>query len=201
MPNILIVFYSRDGSTEALANAVADGARAAGGQVRMRRAREIVSDDVIAFVPGWAEGASAMNARYEAPTAEDAIWADAIVFGSPTRFGLVASELKAYIDSLGGLWAQGKLAGKVGSAFTSTSSMHGGNEVTNFTMFVPMAHFGMVIVPPGYADPSMFKAGTPYGASTVSFGPQKQAPTDDDLASARFQGARVAEISGRLKAD
>nr|WP_321360364.1 NAD(P)H:quinone oxidoreductase [uncultured Hyphomonas sp.] len=198
MANVLIAFYSRDGSTEALARAVSEGAQRAGGDVRLRRVRELVDDATMGMVPGWKDAAHQMNAVHEAPTVEDADWADAIILGSPTRFGLLASELKAFIDSLGGLWFQGKLAGKVGSSFTSSSSLHGGNEINNLTMFVPMAHFGMIIVPPGYADPAMFKAGTPYGASSVSYGGSKALPTDDDLASARFQGKRVVEVAKSL---
>lgn len=198
MTNILIAFYSRSGSVEQLANAMADGAMAGGGGVRLRRAREIVGEDVMKQAPGWVEHAARMNGLYEAPTEEDAKWADAIIFGTPTRFGLVSSELKAYMDSLGGLWARGRLNLKVGSAFTSTSSLHGGNEATLVTMFVPFAHFGMVIVPPGYADPVMFKAGTPYGASSVS-GPKGDLPTADDLSAARFQGHRVAQVAAALK--
>ncbi|MBL8630394.1 MAG: NAD(P)H:quinone oxidoreductase [Rhodospirillaceae bacterium] len=198
MTNILIAFYSRTGSIETLANAVADGAMAGGGGVRLRRAREVVGEEVMKQAPGWSEHAARMNALYEAPTEEDAKWADAIIFGTPTRFGLVSSELKAYIDSLGGLWARGRLNLKAGSVFTSTSSFHGGNEATLVTMFVPLAHFGMVIVPPGYADPVMFKAGTPYGASSVS-GVKGDAPTPDDLSAARFQGHRVAQVAAALK--
>ena len=112
--NVLIAFYSRLGATEALANAIADGARAEGATVTLRRVREIVSREVMAQAPGWAESADAMNAKYEAPTEADAVAADAIIFGTPTRFGNVSSELKAYIDSLGGLWFQGKLYGKAG---------------------------------------------------------------------------------------
>ena len=199
MANILVAFYSRDGSTEALANAVAEGAMAGGAGVRIRRAREVVGKEVMAEAPGWIEQAERMNADYEAPTPDDALWADGIVFGTPTRFGLVSSELKAYLDSLGGLWARGKLAGKVGSAFSSTSTVHGGNEMTNFTLFVPMAHFGMIIVPPGYADGAMFKAGTPYGATSVSHGPEQRKPDDRALDAARFQGQRVAEVARVLK--
>ena len=197
MAKVLIAFYSRDGSTEALANAISDGAAGAGGEVRLRRARELVDEATMGFVPGWKEAADRMNEAYPAPSVEDAEWADAIILGSPTRFGLLASELKAYLDGLGGLWFQGKLAGKVGSAFTSSSSLHGGNEINNLSMFVPMSHFGMIIVPPGYADPVMFQAGTPYGASSVSYGGAK-APTEEDLASARFQGKRVVEVAQAL---
>src|ERR1700730_8318758 len=106
--NVLIAFYSRNGSTEALARAVAEGAKSQGADVRLRRVRDIVSDAIIANVPGWKENADRMNGLYEAPTEADAEWADAIAFGTPTRFGNVSSELKSYVDSLGGLWFQGK---------------------------------------------------------------------------------------------
>ena len=196
---ILIAFYSRNGSTEALANAIAEGARSEGAEVTLRRAREIVSREVMASAPGWAENADRMNAQYDAPTAADAEAADAIIFGSPTRFGNVSSELKAYIDSLGGLWFQGKLNGKAGSVFTSTSSTHGGNESTNISLYNPMAHLGLIIVPLGYADAAMFKAGTPYGASSVS-GHDNAPPTADELEVANFQGKRVAQVAKALKA-
>jgi NAD(P)H dehydrogenase (quinone) len=197
--HVLIAFYSRSGVTEALAQAIAAGAIAEGAEVRLRRAREVVGPEIMKLAPGWAEGSAAMNARYEAPTADDAVWADAIVFGTPTRFGNVASELKAYIDGLGGLWAQGKLNGKVGSVFTSTSTLHGGNESTSISLYNPMAHLGLIIVPLGYADPSLFKAGTPYGASSVSAN-NAAPPTEDDLAVARFQGKRVTQVARALKA-
>lgn len=195
---ILVAFYSRNGATEALANALAEGAQAAGAEVRLRRAREIVGPDVIANVPGWAAAAERMNAAYPAPTVDDAVWADAIVFGTPTRFGAPASELRAYIDSLGGVWFQGKLNGKVGGAFGATGTRHGGNESTLLSLYNTMAHLGLVIVPTGYADAAMFKAGSPYGATAVV--PPNGAPTEDDLAVARFQGRRVTEVAAALQA-
>jgi len=197
---VLIPFYSRGGVTEQLAQAIAEGARSQGAEVRMRRARELVGPEIITRVPGWAESAQAMNSRYEAPSEADAEWADAIVFGTPTRFGAVTSELKAYIDSLGGLWFQGKLNGKVGSVFCSTSTVHGGNESTLLSLYNPMAHLGLIIVPLGYADPALFKAGTPYGASAVSY-TDNRPPTAEDLEVARFQGRRVALVARALKAD
>ena len=196
---ILIAFYSRSGVTEALAKAIAQAATAEGAEVRLRRAREIVGPEIMAHVPGWAETAQRMNADYSAPSADDAEWADAIVFGTPTRFGSVSSELKAYIDSLGGLWFQGKLNGKAGSVFVSTSTAHGGNESTLISLYNPMAHLGLVIVPLGYADPAMFAAGTPYGASSVS-GQTAAPPSEQDLAVAAFQGRRVAQVAKALKA-
>ncbi len=196
--NILIVFYSRTGSTETLAKAVGEGAEAAGAEVRLRRARDIVGPDVMAMAPGWAENAARMDAAYQAPTSDDALWADGVAFGTPTRVGNVSTELKAYIDSLGGLWFQGKLNGKAGGAFASTSTSHGGNESTIISLFNPLAHLGFIIVPLGYADPSMFRAGTPYGASSVS-GQKAIPPTADDLEVARFQGRRLTEVARALK--
>ncbi|RDK08945.1 NAD(P)H:quinone oxidoreductase [Cupriavidus lacunae] len=197
-PKVLIVFYSRNSSTEMLAKAVAEGALEAGAEVRMRRVREVVGPDVMRQAPGWLENATEMNAKYEAPTEADAEWADAIVFGTPTRFGSISAELKAYIDGLGGLWFAGKLNGKVGSVFGTTSSRHGGNEATLLATYAPMAHLGLIIVPLGYADAAMFKAGTPYGATHVS---QRDAvkPDEDHLAVARFQGRRVTTVTRALQ--
>ena len=199
MTNVLIAFYSRGGVTEALAKAVAEGARAEGAKVRMRRAREVVGPEIMRKAPGWAEEAERMNEQYDEPTEADALWADAIVFGTPTRFGNVSSELKAYIDSLGGAWSKGKLNDKVGSAFTSTSSPHGGNESTIISLYNPMAHLGLIIVPVGYGEPTTFEAGTPYGASSVSENRSKP-PTEDDLTVARYQGQRVAKVAAAMKA-
>ena len=197
---IFIPFYSRTGTVEALARAIAEGAESEGAEVRVRRARELVGHDIMSSVPGWKESAEAMNARYPAPTPEDAVWADGIVFGTPTRFGAMASELKAYIDGLGGLWAKGALNGKAGAAFTGSVTPHGGNESTIISMYNPMAHLGLIIVPTGYADGAMFKgAGTPYGPSVVSGNPPA-GPTPEELEVARFQGRRIAKVADALRA-
>jgi NAD(P)H dehydrogenase (quinone) len=198
--NIFVAFYSRGGNTESLANALAEGARSDGADVRLRRARDIVSRETMGKAPGWVENSERMDSAYEAPTAADAEWADGIAFGTPTRFGNCAAELKAYIDSLGGLWSQGKLNGKAGTAFTSTATPHGGNETTLVSMYIPMAHLGLIIVPLGYADPLVFRAGTPYGASAVTGGRGDVPPTDDDLKVAQFQGRRLAGVARALKA-
>jgi NAD(P)H dehydrogenase (quinone) len=197
--NVLIAFYSRNGSTEALAKAIAEGAEMNGAEVRLRRARELVSADVIGSVPGWKDSMDRQNALYAPPTPEDAEWADAIVFGSPTRFGIVASELKAFIDSLGGLWFGGKLFNKAGAAFGSTASAHGGAESTLLGLFAAMSHLGLVIVPNGYGDPITFQGGTPYGSHTAVDGQYVKAPADTDLAVAKYQGARVAKVAAVLK--
>ncbi len=198
--NLLIAFYSRDGSTEKLANAVAEGARGQGAEVRLRRARELVGADTMAKAPGWSEKAAAMNSRYEAPTEADAEWADAIAFGSPTRFGNVSSELKAFVDGLGGLWFQGKLVGKAGGAFCATATTHGGAEFTLLSTYNFMAHLGLIIVPNGYGDPIMFRAGTPYGAHAAVDGQHVKDVSEDDLAVARHQGSRLTKVAAALKA-
>ena len=197
-PKVLIAFYSRNSSTEMLANAVAEGAIAAGAEVRLRRAREVVGPEVMRKAPNWLENATVMNAKYEPPTEADAEWADAIIFGTPTRFGSISTELKSYVDGLGGLWFQGKLNGKVGSVFGSTSSRHGGNESTLLSIYTPMAHLGLIIVPLGYSDPVMFKAGTPYGATHVSHLDSVK-PDAEHLAVARYQGRRVTSVAKALR--
>jgi len=178
--NILVAFYSRDGSIEALAKAISEGAREAGAEVRLRRVPDIVSAEVMAKVPGWEERSKRMLAEYGAPTPADAEWADGIIFGTPTRFGNTSAELKAFIDSLGGLWFQGKLNGKAAGAFTSTAGPHGGNETTVVSLYIPMAHLGFIIVPNGYTHEKVFQGhGTPYGSSSIS-GQNTAPPTADE---------------------
>jgi NAD(P)H dehydrogenase (quinone) len=198
--NVLVVFYSRDGSVEALAKSVSEGAREAGAEVRLRRVPDIVSPAVMAKHPGWEERSKRMLNEYGAPTSADAEWADGIIFGTPTRFGNTSAELKAFIDSLGGLWLQGKLNGKAAGAFTATAGPHGGNETTVVSLFIPMAHLGFIIVPNGYTHEKIFQGhGTPYGSSAVS-GQSSAQPTPDDLEVAKHQGARVAQVAAALKA-
>jgi NAD(P)H dehydrogenase (quinone) len=197
---ILVAFYSRDGAVEALAKAVGEGARAAGAEVRLRRVPDIVSAEVMAKVPGWQDRSKRMMAEYGAPTLADVEWADGIIFGTPTRFGNSSAELKAFVDSLGSLWFQGKLNGKAGSAFTSTAGPHGGNETTVVSLFMPMAHLGFIIVPTGYTHEKVVQGhGTPYGASSVS-GQNSAPPTADDIVVAKHQGERVAKVAAALKA-
>src|SRR5215471_17054481 len=198
--NILVVFYSRDGSVEALAKAIGEGARQAGADVRLRRVPDLVSPEVMAKVPGWAERSKRMLSEYGVPTLADVEWADGVIFGTPTRFGNTSAELKAFIDSLGGLWFQGKLNGKAAGAFTSTGGPHGGNETTVVSLFIPMAHLGFIIVPNGYTHEKIFQGhGTPYGSSAVS-GQSSALPTPDDLEVAKHQGARVTQVAAALKA-
>ena len=196
---LLIVFYSRSGSVEALARAAADAAREAGAEVRMRRTREIVNAETMAKVEGWSESANRQNALYPAPTHEDAEWADAILFGTPCYFGTMATELKNFLDQLGPQWKQGSLAGKVGGALAVASWPHGGSEVVTLSLYAPMAHLGMVILPTGYTDEAMLEAGSPYGASAI-VGAENHEPRSTDLDAARHQGRRMVAIAKALVA-
>lgn len=194
---LLIAFYSRTGSVEALAAAAADAVRECGAEVRLRRAREVVDEDVMAHAEGWLENARRQNALYEAPTKDDAEWADAILFGTPCYFGTMATELKNFLDQLGPQWKQGALAGKVGGAFAAASWPHGGTEVVTLSLYAPMAHLGMVIVPPGYTDPAMLEAGSPYGASAI-VGSEHRPPREEDLDAIRHQARRTVSIAAAL---
>ena len=198
--NLLVAFYSRSGTIEALANALADGARSRGADIRLRRARELVSPEVMALAPGWLESAQRMNDAYAAPSVDDARWADAFAFGAPTRFGSAASELRAYLETLGALWLTGELWNKPAGVFTSSSAPHGGLEATALGLYPTLAHLGLIIVPTGYGHEALFRAATPYGAGAVTYGREMRSPTEDDLAVARFQGERIAVIANALAA-
>jgi len=194
---LLISFYSRTGSVEALATAAADAAREAGAEVRLRRAREVADEESMGQVKDWLESARRQNALYEVPTKDDAEWADAILFGTPCYFGSMATELKNFLDQLGPQWKRGALAGKVGGAFATASWPHGGTEVVTLSLYAPMAHLGMVIVPTGYTDEAMLEAGSPYGASAI-VGAEHHAPRKEDLDAVRHQGRRMVAITGAL---
>lgn len=198
--NVLIAFYSRYGNVKALAEAIAQGAQQVpGANVRLRRVPDLAPESVINGDDRWRAARDEMARLYPEPTNEDLEWCDALILGSPTRFGNPTAEIKLFIDKTGPLWMKGALVNKIASAFTSTSTLHGGNEATILTMLIPLMHHGMILAPPGYADPAMFEAGTPYGASSVSGGDSDQPPTEADLAAARFAGKRTAELALMLK--
>ncbi|MEI4270275.1 NAD(P)H:quinone oxidoreductase [Klenkia sp. LSe6-5] len=197
MTKIAVVYYSSTGNTHQLAQAVAQGAEEAGAEVRLRRVVETAPDAAIDSNPAWR---AHLDSVTDVPTAspEDLEWADGYALGTPTRFGTPSAQLKAYIDTLGGLWATGKLANRGATAFTSAQNTHGGNESTILTLFNVFSHFGAVIVPPGYTDPLLFEAGgNPYGASVPSGG-DASAASPQVLAAARYQGRRLAEISAKI---
>ncbi len=194
---LLIVFYSRSGTVEALAVAAAEAARQAGAELRVRRAREVADTEAMGRVKGWLESAERQNALYEAPTKDDAEWADAILFGTPCYFGTMATELKNFFDQLGPQWKSGALAGKVGGAFATASWPHGGTEVVTLSLYAPMAHLGMVILPTGYTDEAMLEAGSPYGASAIC-GSESRPPQHEDIKAVRHQSRRMVAITGAL---
>ena len=197
-PRIAVIFYSATGNIAALAEALAEGARSAGAETRVRPVAERAPAEAIEANRRWKEWVEG-NPYDTVASLDDLEWADGIALGSPTRFGNSAEQLKAFLDTTGGLWAQGKLANKVGTAFSSASTLHGGLESTILSMNNVLYHWGTIIMPLGYAaDPSLMGSGNPYGASFVSR--KSAAPDDVALGAARVQGARLAEVAGKLAA-
>ena len=198
MAKILVLYYSMYGHVETLANAVAEGAREQGdGQVTIKRVPETMRE----------EDAKKAGAKLEqsAPVAEpdDLVDYDAIIFGSPTRFGNMSGQMHTFLDRTGGLWAKQALIGKIGSVFTSSNTQHGGQESTILSFHTTLLHQGMIIVGVPYSCPelSMTDAvcgGSPYGASTIAGSDGKRRPTAAELAVARFQGRHVAAIAAKL---
>lgn len=193
---VTIVYYSATSTTYELAQAIEQGAREAGAEVRLRKVRELAPAEAIGANKAWAEHLEATKDVPEA-THADLLWADAIILGAPTRFGMPAAQLKQFIDTTGPLWAKGQLADKIVSSFTSAATPHGGHESTLIALNNTFYHWGSIIVPPGYNDAVQNEAGTPYGTSFVS---QNGALSPDDVAlrAARFQGRRVAEVAARF---
>jgi NAD(P)H dehydrogenase (quinone) len=198
MPNITIVYYSSTGHTWQMAREVEEGARAAGAQTRLRKVRELASSETIATKPGWQEHLDATRDVPEA-TLDDLEWADGFVFGTPTRFGLPAAQMKQFIDTTGPLWARGKLQDKAAAAFTGAGNLHGGQESTLLALSNVFYHWGSIIVPMGYTDKVLSAAGgNPYGVS-FSDGRGKGLP-EEKLAAARYQGTRIARFAAALAA-
>ncbi len=195
---VAVVYYSSTGTVYELAKSIVEGAEKAGAEVRLRKVAELAPEEAIASNAGWASHA-AETQDVPVASAEDIQWADAVIFGSPTRFGNVASQLKQFLDTLGGLWAQGLLADKVYSGFTATSTAHGGQESTLLALYTTFHHFGGIVVAPGYTDPVKFADGNPYGTSHVAG--QGDLPVNDVARDGgEFQGRRVVKIASALKA-
>jgi NAD(P)H dehydrogenase (quinone) len=196
--NAAVIYYSATGSTYAMAQAAAKAAEAAGADVRLRKVRELAPDEAIASNEGWAEHAKLTQDVPEA-TLDDLEWADVLIFGTPTRYGLPTAQIKQFIDATGPLWGAGKLVNKVATSFTSTGTAHGGQETTITALNNTFYHWGAIIVAPGYADPIQFEAGNPYGASHISNNGAIP-PGDTELGSVSFQATRAVEIGQALKA-
>jgi NAD(P)H dehydrogenase (quinone) len=194
--NVAIIYYSSTGTVHTLADAAAEGAQKAGATVRLRKARELAQPEAITASPAWAAHLDATTEVPEA-TLDDLSWADAVLFGSPTRFGNVASQLKAFIDTAGTLWQQGGLADRVFSAFTASGTAHGGQESTLLALGNTFHHWGGIIVPPGYTSPIQFTTGNPYGTSHVA---ATGAPSAETLEAMRHQAQRVVTVAAALKA-
>jgi NAD(P)H dehydrogenase (quinone) len=197
MAKVLVLYYSSYGHVEAMATAVAEGAREAGAQVVVKRVPELVPDEV------------ARNAHYKtdqaAPVAkvDDLAAYDAIVVGACTRFGRLPSQMANFLDQAGGLWMRGALHGKVGGAFTSTATQHGGQETTLFSIITNLLHLGMVIVGLDYGHAGQMTldeitGGSPYGATTIAGGDGSRMPSASELIGARYQGRKIAEVAKKL---
>ena len=195
---VAIIYYSATGTTYGLARAIEEGARAAGAEVRFRKVRELAPEEAIKSNEGWSAHRLATQ-NVEEATLDDLRWADAIIFGTPTRYGLPTAQLKQFIDTTGPLWAKGELANKICSSFTSAATSHGGQEATILSLNTTFYHWGAIIASPGYVDPIQFQMGNPYGVSfTSNNGTLK--PDEVTLNAARFQGRRVAEVAAQFRA-
>jgi NAD(P)H dehydrogenase (quinone) len=197
MAKVLVLYYSTYGHIETMAAAVAEGAREAGAETTIKRVPETVPEEVARQ--------SHFRLDQSAPiaTPDELAEYDAIVFGAPTRFGTVASQMRSFIDQTGGLWFAGKLVGKIGSVFTSSATQHGGQESTILSFIPTLLHHGMVVVGLPYAFAGQMNmdeitGGSPYGASTIAKNDGSRQPSENELAGARFQGRHVAEIAKKL---
>jgi NAD(P)H dehydrogenase (quinone) len=197
MAKVLVLYYSSYGHIETMAGAIADGVRAAGAAVDLKRVPETAPEEVAK--------AAHFKLDQDAPiaTVDELAGYDAIVIGAPTRFGRVPSQIAAFLDQAGGLWARGALHGKVGAAFTSTASQHGGQETTLFSLITNLLHFGMVIVGLPYSHQGQMTldeiaGGSPYGATTIAGGQGQRQPSQIDLDGARHQGELVARTAIKL---
>ncbi|SFF96198.1 NAD(P)H:quinone oxidoreductase [Streptomyces mirabilis] len=195
---LAIVYYSSTGTIAEVAKELSDAGLKAGAEVRLLKAAELAPQTAIDSNPAWAANHAA-TAGVPVATPADVEWADAVIFGTPTRFGNVSAQLKQFIDTLGGLWAEGKLANKVYSGFVSTATAHAGQESTLLALYNSVHHFGGIIASPGFTDPAKFVDGNPYGTSHVDG--QLSNPVDDvTRTAARIQAERVVQIAARLKA-
>jgi NAD(P)H dehydrogenase (quinone) len=197
MAKVLVLYYSAYGHIEKMAEAVAEGARETGAKVDIKRVPETVPLEIAQ--------ASHFKLDQAAPVATIADLADydAIILGTGTRFGRLSSQMASFLDQAGGLWARGALNGKVGAAFSSTGTQHGGQETTLFSLISNLLHFGMIIVGLPYSFQGQMRVdeitgGSPYGATTIAAGDGSRQPSENELAGARFQGRHVAEVATKL---
>jgi NAD(P)H dehydrogenase (quinone) len=199
---VLVVFYSMYGHIYKMAQAIAEGAKAVPGtEVVMRRVSETLSDEVLGKM-GALEAQKSM-ASIPVCKVDELAGADAVIFGTPTRFGNMCGQMRQFLDYTGELWMKGSLVGKVGSVFTSSATQHGGQESTILSFHITLLHQGMVIVGLPYAFAGQMRideitGGSPYGASTITGGQGERMPSENELAAARYQGRHVAQIASKL---
>ena len=199
MSKVLVLYYSSYGHIETMANAVAEGARQAGAQVDIKRVPELVPEEIAR------KAYYKLDQRAPVATIDELANYDAVIVGTGTRFGRMSSQMANFLDQAGGLWAKGALHGKVGGAFTSSATQHGGQETTLFSIITNLLHFGMVVVGLDYGHAGQMTldeitGGTPYGATTITGGNGARQPSENELVGARYQGRKIAETAKKLAA-
>jgi NAD(P)H dehydrogenase (quinone) len=197
MPKVLVLYYSAYGHIETMAHAVAEGAREAGATVDIKRVPELVSAEVAKASHYKVDQAAPIATIAELPNY------DAIIVGTGTRFGRMSSQMASFLDQGSGLWMSGALNGKVGGAFSSTASQHGGQEMTLFSIIANLLHFGLIVVGMNYGFAGQMRqdeitGGSPYGATTITGGDGSRQPSQNELDGARYQGRRIAETAKKL---
>ncbi len=197
MAKVLVLYYSSYGHIEKMAEAVAEGARGAGAQVDIKRVPETVSEEVAK------SSHFKLNQAAPVATVDDLEKYDAIIVGTGTRYGRITSQMAAFLDQTGGLWSRGALNGKVGAAFSSTATQHGGQETTLFSIITNLMHLGLIVVGLPYSFQGQMKldevvGGSPYGATTITGADGSRQPSETELAGARFQGDLVAKTAAKL---
>lgn len=192
---LAIVYYSTYGTNHRMAETAAEAAREAGAEVRLLKARETAPPEVVKAQEKWSAQAE-KTADVPEATPDDMVWADAYLFSAPTRYGGAASQMRSFIDTLGPIWQEGKLANKLASAMTSASNPHGGQETTLQTLYYTFMHWGAIIVTPGYTDPAVFAAGgNPYGMSVTASG---EPLSEETKAGIRHQARRLVETAAKF---
>jgi NAD(P)H dehydrogenase (quinone) len=201
MPNVklAVIYYSATGTVHQMAQRAAQAAEKAGAEVRVRQVPELAPQEAIASNAAWSQHFDKTKDEPKAAAA-DIVWADAVLFGTPTRYGNVSSQLKQFLDTLGPQWSQGLLANKAYAGFTASMTAHGGQESTLLVLYNTIYHFGGVVVAPGYTDPLKFADGNPYGVSHVTGGTNDAPLGDAQHAALDHLAQRIVTIGGKLAA-
>ncbi|BCJ54929.1 NAD(P)H:quinone oxidoreductase type IV [Actinoplanes sp. NBRC 14428] len=194
---LAVIYYSSTGTIHGMAERLQQAGEKAGAEVRLRQVPELAPEEAIASNAAWSQHFDRTKDEPKA-TADDVVWADAVLFGTPTRYGNVASQLKQFIDTLGPQWGQGLLADKAYAGFTASMTAHGGQESTLLALYNTIYHFGGVVVAPGYTDPLKFADGNPYGVSHVTGGTNDAPLTDVQFAALDHLAQRIVRVAGKL---